>query len=197
MALTNNCRTIRLYDLLKIDGGEDFFSAVSNSFESKNADVENFLRNKAVAATRLNAAATYLVVSYDDKNFDILGYFSLATKMLTLRNSALASKERRAISRFGYFDESSQSYNLPAILIAQFGRNFNEKSKSIKGAALMDIAIKQVENILNLTSGKAVFLECEQHKKLIDFYAENGFQSLNNTIISRNNKKLTQLFMIL
>ena len=183
--------------MLKIDGGEDFFSAVSNSFESKNADVENFLWNKAVAATRLNAAATYLVVSYDDKNFDILGYFSLATKMLTLKKSALASKERRAISRFGYFDESSQSYNLPAILIAQFGRNFNEKSKSIKGAALMDIAIKQVENILNLTSGKAVFLECEQHKKLIDFYVENGFQSLNNTIISRNNKKLTQLFMIL
>ena len=109
MRAENNIHTVRLFDLLAMDGGEQFFESIANSFVSKNADVEQFFREKAVQATKLNTAATYLVISYEEKNFDLLGYF----------------------------DEDSQSYKLPAVLIAQFSRNFSENSKSISGSELM------------------------------------------------------------
>ena len=197
MATENNIHIIRLYDLLAMDGGEGFFESVANSFSSKNADVEEFFRQKAVQATKLNTAATYLVISYEGKKFDLLGYFTLATKMLTLKQSSLSKTECKAISRFGYFDEDSLSYKLPAVLIAQFSRNFHEGSKSIGGSELMDIALDKIRDILHSTSGKAVFLECEQSEKIVGFYLRNGFQPLGNTVLSKDNKELTQLYMIL
>ena len=197
MAIKNNLHTVRLFDLLAMDGGEQFFESIASSFLSKNADVEEFFRDKAVQATKLNTAATYLVISYEGKKFDLLGYFTLATKMLTLKQSSLSKTECKAISRFGYFDEDSQSYKLPAVLIAQFSRNFNENSKSISGNDLMDIALDKIKDILHSTSGKAVFLECEQYEKIIEFYTKNNFQPLDNTVFSKDNKELTQLYMIL
>lgn len=152
MAIKNNLHTVRLFDLLAIDGGEQFFESIANSF---------------------------------------------LFKMLTLKQSSLSKTECKAISRFGYFDEDSQSYKLPAVLIAQFSRNFNENSESISGADLMDITLDRIKDILHSTSGKAVFLECEQSKKIIDFYTKNNFQPLGNTIFSKNKKELTQLYMIL
>ena len=193
----NNIHTIRLFDLLAMDGGEQFFESIANSFISKNEDVEHFFRDKAVQATKLNTAATYLVISFENKKFDLLGYFTLATKMLTLKQSSLSKTGCRAISRFGYFDEDSQSYKLPAVLIAQFSRNFNEYSKSITGSDLMDIALDKIKDILHSTSGKAVFLECEQSEKIIDFYTRHNFQPLGNIVFSKDNKELTQLYMIL
>ena len=132
-----------------------FFESVANSFISKNADVEVFFCEKSVQATKLNTATTYLVISYENKKFDFLGYFTLATKMPTLKQSSLSKTECKAIARFGYFDEDSQSYKLPAVLIAQFSRNFNESSKSISGDDLMDIALNKIRDILHSTSGKA------------------------------------------
>lgn len=140
---------------LAMDGGVQFFESVANSFISKNADVEGFFREKSVQATKLNTATTYLVISYENKKFDFLGYFTLATKMLTLKQSSLSKTECKAIARLGYFDEDSQSYKLPAVLIAQFSRNFNESSKSISGDDLMDIALNKIRDILHSTSGKA------------------------------------------
>ena len=197
MQTRNNVHTIRLFDLLAIDGGEHFFESIANSFMSKNADVEEFFRKKAVQATKLNTAATYLVISYENKKFDLLGYFTLATKMLTLKQDSLSKTECKAISRFGYFDEDSLSYKLPAVLIAQFSRNFSESSNSISGDDLMDIALDKIKDVLHSTSGKAVFLECEQKQSLIDFYTRNNFQPLGNTILSKDNKELTQLYIIL
>ncbi|MBR0497136.1 MAG: hypothetical protein IJJ71_13310 [Treponema sp.] len=197
MQTRNNVHTIRLFDLLAIDGGEQFFESIANSFMSKNADVEQFFRKKAVQATKLNTAATYLVISYENKKFYLLGYFTLATKMLTLKQDSLSKIECKAISRFGYFDEDSLSYKLPAVLIAQFSRNFNESSKSISGDDLMDIALDKIKDVLHSTSGKAVFLECEQKKSIIEFYMRNNFQPLGNTILSKDNKELTQLYIIL
>ena len=152
MAIKNNLHTVRLFDLLAIDGGEQFFESIANSF---------------------------------------------LFKMLTLKQSSLSKTECKAISRFGYFDEDSQSYKLPAVLIAQFSRNFNENSKSISGNDLMDIALDKIKDILHSTSGKAVFLECEQYEKIIEFYTKNNFQPLDNTVFSKDNKELTQLYMIL
>ena len=192
----NSFELIRLFDLLATEGGENFLNLVSGEFSSINKDVEDFLKEKAVQSTKLNTSSTYLVIS-SEADFDILGYFTLATKMLTLKKDLLTKSEIKVISRFGYYDEDSQSYKIPALLIAQFSRNFNEKSKSIRGSDLMNIVLKQAKHILNLTSGKTVFVECEKIEKVVNFYVENGFHILDNESMSENKKDLIQLYRLL
>ena len=105
--------------------------------------------------------------------------------------------KEKTISNFGYYDDASKSFILPAILIAQISRNFNVTSSSIDGSDLIDITLKQVKEILNLTSGKVVFLESEPNKKIIDFYFKHGFHLLDNEILSNKNKELVQLYRVI
>lgn len=72
MQTRNNVHTIRLFDLLAIDGGEHFFESIANSFMSKNADVEQFFCKKAVQATKLNTAATLFMCRHLMHCLDLL-----------------------------------------------------------------------------------------------------------------------------
>lgn len=193
--MSESHRVIRLVDLLETEDGELFYNVISSSFFSKNKDVEKFLKEKAVQSVKLCTSSTYLVISKENPN-DLLGYFSLATKMLTLKKVSLSKSTERTISRYGYYDEDSDSYKIPAILIAQFGRNFNESSKSISGADLMGITLRQVKTVLSFSSGKTVFLECEKKKILIDFYSDKGFIILDNEVISKDSKELKQMYRL-
>lgn len=193
--MSESHKVIRLVDLLETEDGELFYNVISSSFFSKNKDVEKFLKEKAVQSVKLCTSSTYLVISKENPN-DLLGYFSLATKMLTLKKVSLSKSTERTISRYGYYDEDSDSYKIPAILIAQFGRNFNESSKSISGADLMGITLRQVKTVLSFSSGKTVFLECEKKKILIDFYSDKGFISLDNEVISKDSKELKQMYRL-
>ena len=188
----------RLSELLAIENGEIYFNAVVETFKSPNKDVEHFLKTKAVQTTKLNTATTYLVyIERSALEIDLVGYFSLAIKMLTLKKSSLSKSSQRIISRFGYYDDDSESYKIPAILVAQFGKNFSEASVSISGSDLMAITLHQVKNALSFLSGKTVFLESEKKEKLIDFYTENGFTVLDNEVLSKNKKELMQLYKLL
>ena len=109
----------------------------------------------------------------------------------------MSKSSQRIISRFGYYDDDSESYKIPAILVAQFGKNFSEASVSISGSDLMAITLHQVKNALSFLSGKTVFLESEKKEKLIDFYTENGFTVLDNEVLSKNKKELMQLYKLL
>ena len=88
----------------------------------------------------------------------------------------------------------TESYKLPAVLLAQFGRNFSETSASIDGKELMNSALKCIKTIFSLSSGKTAFLECEPSEKLICFYERCGFSLLGNITFSRDKKKLVQMF---
>ena len=181
-----------------MENGEQYFYTIAESFKSPNKDVENFLKTKAVQATKLNTATTYLVYKeISPIEIDFVDYFSLAMKMLTLKKSSLSCSKERTISRFGYYDEDSDSYKVPAILIAQFGRNFDDESASIFGNDLMTITLNQVKTALSYLSGKTVFLECEKEQKLIDFYKEQGFILLDNEVTSKNSKELLQMYRLI
>lgn len=197
-ARKNNYKVQRISELLSLENGEEYFSSIVEDFKSPNKDVENFLKTKSVQSTKLNTATTYLVYKeLSHLEIDLVGYFSLAMKMLTLKKSSLSKSSEKIIRRYGYYDEDSDSYKIPAVLIAQFGRNFSTNSVSITGNDLMSITLQQVRTVLSYLSGKTVFLECEKKPKLIDFYRGKGFITLENEIISRNNKELMQLYMLL
>jgi hypothetical protein len=181
-----------------MENGEQYFYLIAESFKSPNKDVESFLKTKSVHATRLNTATTYLVYNeISSIKIDLVGYFSLAMKMLTIKKTSLSASKEKIINRFGYYDADSDSYKIPAILIAQFGRNYDEKSSSIPGLDLMDICLKQIKNILSFLSGKTVFLECEKNQKLIQFYKEKDFILLDNEVFSKNSKELIQMYRLL
>lgn len=181
-----------LYTLLGKDEGEAFFGFLADSFSSKNKDVETFLKRKAVQSVRLSTSSTYMVLH--ESGVDLLGYFTLAMKMLTIKKSGLTATQEKTIRRFGSFDGESEGYKLPAVLLAQFGRNFSEKSTSISGKILMDSALERIKKIFLLSSGKTVFLECEKEEKLVRFYEDCGFFLLDNIAYSRTEKELVQMF---
>ncbi|MBR1714587.1 MAG: hypothetical protein IJ717_06570 [Treponema sp.] len=195
MLQENSFEIIHLFELLSVDGGESYFKKMADSFSSINKDVETFFKEKAAQSCKLNTSSTYIIVS-TDRELEVLGYFTLATKMLTIKLSILTKSEQKAISRYGYYDEDSDSLKIPAILIAQLSRNFNT-SDALCGSDLMDIILKQVKNIFNLTSGKTVFLECERIKKLTDFYESQKFKFLDTNIFSKNNKELVQMYRLI
>lgn len=195
MLQENSFEIIRLFELLDMEGGEELFTKMASSFSSINKDVEQFFKEKAIQSCRLNTSSTYIVVSTDGV-LEVLGYFTLASKMLTIKTNSLSKTEQKQISRFGYYDEDSQSYKVPAILIAQFSKNFSSNIR-LNASDLMDIVLKQVKNVLNLTSGKTVFLECEKIKKLTDFYESQHFKFLDNEILSKNNKEMLQMYRLI
>ena len=195
MLQENSFEIIHLFELLSVDGGESYFKKMADSFSSINKDVETFFKEKAAQSCKLNTSSTYIIVS-TDRELEVLGYFTLATKMLTIKLSILTKSEQKVISRYGYYDEDSDSLKIPAILIAQLSRNFNT-SDALCGSDLMDIILKQVKNIFNLTSRKTVFLECERIKKLTDFYESQKFKFLDTNIFSKNNKELVQMYRLI
>lgn len=188
------CIVCRLDMLLSDVDGDKIFSAITNSFSSKNADVEHFFKNSAIQSMKLHQSSTYLVMS---KDFDLLGYFTLALKVVRIDKSLLSNKETVKLQRFSLPDANNNSFIMPAILIAQVSKNFRKKTLSIKGCQLMDIVLSYVRSIQSQVGGLITFLECEPVKKLVEFYKSQGFRFLSEKTISKTDKELLQMYRLI
>ena len=74
-------------------------------------------------------------------------------------------------------------------LIAQLGKNYaNDYNKLITGDELLKMAIDKVKQIQINIGGKFVYVECEDIKYLIDFYASNGFINFGKRDLSSDEK---------
>ena len=56
-------------------------------------------------------------MKYSGIEIDLIGYFSLAIKVLSLKRSSLSASSQRITGRFGDYDDESESYKIPAILM--------------------------------------------------------------------------------
>lgn len=184
-------------ELLTNENDMKLLDSVSSSFQSPNPDIHSFIHEKVVQATRLKTSVTHLVFQIDSGKLDFVGFFTLAIKVIRIKSESLSSRERNLIKSFSYFDSENRCFNCPAILIAQFGRNFNADSDSISGADLMSLSLQKIAEAQKILGGKVVFLECEPIEKLIAFYQNQGFKLLDDSVLSRNDKELRQMYMIL
>ena len=153
-----------------------------------NPDVEYFLKSKAKEFARQRIASTYLILaSYKDDPV-LVGYFSLAQKMLSIPKKEIGSESfRRRVNKFGEYNHNIKSYILPLQLIAQLGKNFmNDYNKLISGDELLQIACDQVAEIQLLSSGKFTYVECEDKENLIEFYTSNGFRRIANRELNKS-----------
>lgn len=142
---------------------------------AKNADIEHFVRSNALDMERKGITVTYLVFS-DSPRASFAGFFSLTMKVLHLDGNSLSKSATKRLLRFGELDDGASSIEIPAILIAQFGKNDDcPKECRISGDELMGLAIDKVQLAQSYIGGRYVYLECEDNEKLLSFYESQQF----------------------
>lgn len=147
-------------------------SGLSQFFCEKNEDVLEFLRLKAVEFERRELGRTYLIIDEQLTSLEghivILGYFTLAMKSLIF--SPKISKElKKKIAN----DKNSSIAT--GYLIGQLGKN-DKYHEYIKGEEILHLAIELISDLHEKLAGRFVYVECEDHPKLISFYERNHFK---------------------
>jgi len=108
---------------------------------------------------------------------ELLGYFSITIKPLVVKAEPFSNTAKRKLARFSEIDKNEQTYNLVAYLIAQLGKNFNDKVKGrITGQELLEAAIRQTQILQYQVGGMVAFVEAENKEKLLAFYENYGFK---------------------
>ena len=135
--------------------------------------METFLLRNAIEFTKKNQSITYLVFS--NESMDLVGYFSLTMKPVTIQAEGMSNSVKRKLSRLSHYDERDAGYHISAYLIAQLGRNFNPQvAHPITGKRLMTLALQTLNEIQYSLGGLVVYLECEDKEKLLRFYQEQN-----------------------
>ncbi|MCM1252732.1 MAG: GNAT family acetyltransferase, partial [Clostridium sp.] len=128
--------------------------------------------------TKKNQSVTYLVFSKD--NGEMLAYFTLALKPLTIRGETVSNTTKRKLLRVSELDRDSDTYTMSAYLIAQLGKNYTDgRDKEISGNALIELAWMVIEEGQYTFGGMVVFLEAENEEKLLNFYKANHFSQFD------------------
>lgn len=155
-----------------------------------NADVEYFLKSKAIEFSKQGIAQTHLVfVSYKDEPV-LVGYFTLSNKVIVVpKKNVQTAKWRKRINRFAYKAAPDGNYIISAPLIGQLGKNFSSKrNELITGDILLKLATDMVSSIQNNLGGKFVYLECEDKNQLVDFYGRNGFVEFGHRDLEKDER---------
>ena len=156
--------------------GEDKLQSILSCFMClQNIDVENFIQSKAIGFAKQRLAMTYLVFS-DEESPDLVGYFTLANKFVSITENALSKTLQKRIAKFSQYDGELHRFLVSMPLIAQLGRNFNPHlSAAISGQELLNAACCKVQEAQFIIGGKTVYIECADSPKLFQFYTASQF----------------------
>ena len=179
------------------DAGEPALDRLLSEFSCpKNPDVEHFLKNNCVEFTKKNQSVTYLVMSMEKG--ELLGYFTIALKPLTVRDEMISNTVKRKIKRVSEFDSQTNSYTMSAYLIAQLGKNYTDgRNKEITGAELLELAWSVIEDMQYMGGGMVVFLEANNEEKLLSFYRDNKFRQFDTRLTESKQAEPHELVQLL
>ena len=177
--------------------GEPMLARVLSGFSCpKNPDVANFLKKNAVEFTKKSQSVTYLVFSVESK--ELLGYFTLALKPLSVRGETVSNTTKRKLLRISELDESSDTYTMSAYLIAQLGKNYtNGVNNKITGKELVELAWAVIEDAQYMLGGIVTFLEAENEEKLLLFYRDNRFSQFDTRQAASDKDESHELIQLL
>lgn len=166
---------LNLLDMLDTYGEDRLKTILSPFMCPQNKDVENFIQAKAIDFARQRIAMTYLVFSAG-KSPELVGYFTLANKFVSITGNALSKTLQKRIKKFSQYDEELDRFLVSMPLIAQLGKNFNPSLSSfIPGQDLLSIACGKVQEAQFIIGGKTVYIECANNPKLYTFYTSSQF----------------------
>lgn len=190
----SNFQVINILDMIE-SVGEDATKSILSDFScKKNPEIEKFVKNNAVDFAKKKISITYLVT---DDTETIRAIFTLTHKAIELTNENLSNTMRKRIKRHSKLDEGTDSFNVSAFLIAQFGKSdAYSTEENISGDALMDFTFEVLTAVQRDIGGGLVYLECEEKEKLLNFYSSepNQFFKFGERYSDEDNVKYIQLF---
>lgn len=181
-----------ILDILERVGEEELVSGLSDFSCTNNKDVENFLKLKAVDFAKKRISITYLVLHVETG--EILGFFTLAHKVLYVPAEGMSNNVKRRLERYGSFDKDTNSYLMSAFLLAQFGKNYalGEEDR-IAGLALMECVDSILKKIQFQVGGGVVYLDALDNEHLVHFYSDVcGYRKISERVSDSNNTKYLQ-----
>lgn len=144
-----------------------------------NREVERFLKEKAILYEKYNLTRTYLIldVQEDNKTVELLAYFTLAIKEFAF-DVNIPKRNRRKILNTGF----QADRNVPALLIAQLGKNFHPNLRhKIRGKDLLYLAYQEIRKVYDKIGGRITYVEAIDDIHLQSFYEHHDFIRCNDT----------------
>ena len=127
-----------------------------------------------------------------------MGYFSITINPLVVKSEPFSNTVKRKLARFSEIDKNEQTYNLAAYLIAQLGKNFNDRVKGrITGQELLEAAIRQTQLLQYQAGGMVAFVEADSKEKLLSFYENYGFKRFDTRQTVSGEAELHELVQLL
>lgn len=169
---------VRLDDLVTELGEEAVKNKHLLPFNCENnPDIEFFLKEKAIEFSKRGWAKTQLVYISHETAPLLVGYFALTMgKPVMVDISRLSKGYRKRISGFAQEGIEHGKCYVTMPLIAQFSKNFRKGyDKLISGSELLQLAINELRTAQAILGGRFVYVECEEEKRIIEFYKQNGF----------------------
>lgn len=149
----------------------------------QDADIEQFLHNRAVDFEKLSKSRTYLILDEDEllkkkiTEQTVYGYISLAIKILSVPTS-VSNRMRKELDGFSAKIHGEQISDFPCYLIGQLSRNSNVPKETISGKELLGFAQDVIATSVKAVGGRYMMIECRDKKELIQFYSENHFDEI-------------------
>lgn len=151
--------------------GDDVIeSYVANFYCSKDSDIENFLKQKAILFEKIGKSRTFLAV---DEVFDIIGYFSLALSILDVPE-ILSNRKRKHLDGVSSKRKGKIVNKIPSILIGQLAKN-DLYYGDFSGNRLLEICLSKILEGQKILGGRIIMVECKKNPNLIDFYEHADF----------------------
>lgn len=82
-----------------------------------NIDVENFLHLKSIEFDKQGISKTFLVVNQYKGNIAIAGYFTISTKVISIKKNKISKTLSKRIGKFAQYNQDLKSYTLACPLL--------------------------------------------------------------------------------
>ncbi len=190
----DNFNIINILDLVDSVGEDEVIDSISKFKCNINSEIEEFIYKDAIDFARRKISVTHLVY---DNEANMVGYFTLAHKPIRVPASLLTNTTKKKMERFTKIDEKTNTYDVSAFLIAQFGKDSSCGYK-LNGNDMMNMALSILLKVQREVGGGIVFLECEDNDKLLKFYQNenNRFIVYGERLADEENIKYKQLLRL-
>lgn len=165
---------VNLGKLLELNGEVECNDLLSSFICSKNKDVQHYLTHNAIEFNKQRVAMTYLVYCLNDSKLELVGYYTLANKCVSVPLKNISKTLQKKISKFAQYDEIGDSFQVPMPLIGQLGKD-DLHVNVIEGDVLLEMALTKVREAQDIIGGKTTYIECSSEPKLEEFYKKNSF----------------------
>lgn len=110
----------------------------------------------------------------NDETSQIMAYFSISFKELSLENADISKNEIKKLDGINKCAEKVKVY-----LIGQIAKNFSVPNNPIKLEDILVDAYAAINDAKAIIGGRVIILECENSQPLIALYERHNFKQLN------------------